>query len=649
VKPARSRFFSHDARWAVASGLAAMPAMLAAALLALAGIAPPAAAAPVRTDLVEAELVAERGAPEPGKPLTLALRLRPAKGWHTYWRNPGDSGQPTSIEWQLPPGYRAGPIQWPVPEKLPIGPLANYGYENEVLLLTDLEVPARATSPARFAARAKWLVCNPERCIPESAELSLALAGPAAPTPWAQAIAYARDSLPEAAGAAWRLEAKGVAGGVRLEVAPPAGFSAKTLQFFPYEEGKVRHAAAQALERRDAGLRLLIPAVEQPLGGFERLRGVLVADGVRGFEIDVPVIGAILSAPSGAPAATLGFAAALALAFAGGLILNLMPCVLPVLSIKVLGFARGKSAPQMRAHGLIYGAGVLASFLALAGLLIALKAAGSAVGWGFQLQSPVFVGLLAALFLALALNLSGAFEFASLVPARLAGAGAKHPHADAFLTGVLAVLVASPCTVPFMGAALGYALTESAAVALAVFAALGTGMATPYVLLAFEPRWLRRLPKPGPWMVTLKRWLALPLYATVAWLAWVLSIQVGAVAAQPKADLWQPYSEARVAELVAQGKPVFVDFTAAWCVTCQVNKQLVLARPETERAFAERGVQLLRADWTREDPAITRALAALGRNGVPVYVLYRPGRAPRLLPEILTREALDAALAELKT
>jgi len=619
---------------------------LAVALLLLAGLALPAAAAPVRTEQAEAELLAERRAPEPGKPLTVALRLQAIPGWHTYWRNPGDSGQPTSIRWQLPAGYRAGPIQWPVPEKLPIGPLANYGYEGEVLLLTDIEVPAGARAPARIGAHARWLVCNPERCIPQQADLAL---DPAAP-PQAQRIAYARDALPEAAGADWAISAKGGAGGVVLDIAPPAGFTAKTLHYFPYDEGKVQHAAAQRFETRDGALRLFIPAAAQPLGAFDRVHGVLVADGVRGFEIDVPVKGAVLAQVAGAATvASIGLVAALALAFAGGLILNLMPCVLPVLSIKVLGFARGHSAPEMRAHGLFYGAGVLASFLALAGLLIALKAAGSAVGWGFQLQSPVFVGLLALLFTALALNLSGVFEFGSLVPARLANASAKHPHADAFLTGILAVVVASPCTVPFMGAALGYALTESALVALAVFAALGIGMAAPYVLLAFEPRWLQRLPKPGPWMVTLKRWLALPLYATVAWLLWVLSIQVGIAGAQPEKDSWQPYSEARVAELVAQGKPVFVDFTAAWCVTCQVNKQLVLSRPETARAFAEQGVVPLRADWTREDPAITRALAALGRNGVPVYVLYRPGRAPRLLPEILTREALDAALAELKT
>jgi len=594
-------------------------------------------AVPVRTEQVEAELVAERSAPEPGKALTVALRLKAIPGWHTYWRNPGDSGQPTAIDWRLPAGYRAGPIQWPVPEKLPIGPLANYGYEGEVLLLTDIVVPAGAQGPAKIAAQAKWLVCNPERCIPQEADLQL---DPGS-APQAQRIGFARESLPEPAGAGWSLKAAAAVGGVGLEVELPKDVQAKTLQFFPYAEGKVRHAAAQSMERRDGGLRLFLPAATQPVGEFTRVNGLLVADGVRGFEIDVPV--------TRAAAASLGFLAALLFAFAGGLILNLMPCVLPVLSIKVLGFAAGRDARAMRGQGLVYGAGVVLSFLALAALLLALKGAGTAVGWGFQLQSPVFIALMALLFLALALNLSGAFEFRSLVPSRLAGMSASNPHADAFLTGVLAVLVASPCTAPFMGAALGYALTESAAASLAVFAALGLGMAAPYVLLTFQPRWLRHLPKPGPWMARLKRWLALPLYATVVWLAWVFSIQVGLVGAQPANDAWRPFTETRVAELVAQGKPVFVDFTAAWCVTCQVNKQLVLSRPETERAFAERGVALLRADWTRQDPEITRALATLGRNGVPVYVLYRPGREAKLLPEVLTRDALLAALAELST
>ena len=600
-------------------------------------------AAPLRTPHVEAELVAERTAVQPGKALTVALRLKAIPGWHTYWRNPGDSGQPTSIQWKLPAGYAAGPIQWPAPEKLPIGPLANYGYEGEVLLLSDIQVSAGAKAPATLSAHARWLVCNPERCIPEEGRVSLALgAGRGGDGPMANAIRYARETLPRQAGGDWKFAAQRAVGVVDLAITPPAGFAPKVLEFFPYEEGKVHHAGAQRLSREGGALRLAIPVSQQPVGEFTRVAGILSSPGQPPVEIDVAV------AP-GLPAPTIGLVAALAFAFAGGLILNLMPCVLPVLSIKVLGFAGAADARAMRAHGLLYGAGVVVSFLALAGLLIALQAGGNAIGWGFQLQSPVFVALLALLFLALALNLSGAFEFRSLLPAGLANATAANPHADAFLTGVLAVLVASPCTAPFMGAALGYALTESAAVALTVFAALGVGMAVPYVLLAFRPQWLKHLPKPGPWMQRLKRWLAVPLYATVVWLAWVFSLQVGILGAQPAGAAWAPYSEARVAELVAQGKPVFVDFTAAWCVTCQVNKQLVLSRPETGRAFADKGVVLLRADWTRQDPEITRALAALGRNGVPVYALYRQGREPKLLPEILTLEALRAALADLST
>jgi thiol:disulfide interchange protein DsbD len=598
-------------------------------------------AAPFRTPHVEAELVAERTAAEPGQPLTVALRLKAIPGWHTYWRNPGDSGQPSSLDWKLPAGWSAGAIQWPAPGKLPIGPLANYGYEGEVFLLSSIAVPAGGPAPRALSAHARWLVCNPERCIPEEGELTLALgSGRGGDGPYANEIRYTRELLPQPASGGWTFSARKGERAVELDIGAPAGYAPKTLQFFPYEEGKLQHAAAQPFSAAGPLLRLSLPISTQPFGAFTRVSGILVTPGQPPVEIDVPIM-------AGVAAASLGLLAALAFAFAGGLILNLMPCVLPVLSIKVLGFAAGKDAAAMRTHGLLYGAGVVLSFLALAALLIALQSAGSALGWGFQLQSPVFVALLGLLFLALALNLSGVFEFGALVPAALAGARVAGPRTDAFLTGVLAVLVASPCTAPFMGAALGYALTESAAVALSVFAALGVGMAAPYVLLAFRPQWLRHLPKPGPWMATLKRWLAVPLYATVVWLAWVFSLQVGLAGPASDKEVWQRFSDARVAELRAQSKPVFIDFTAAWCVTCQVNKQLVLSRPETLRAFRDKGVTLLRADWTRQDPEITRALAALGRNGVPVYVLYRPGRDALLLPEILTGDALRSALAEL--
>jgi thiol:disulfide interchange protein DsbD len=284
---------------------------------------------------------------------------------------------------------------------------------------------------------------------------------------------------------------------------------------------------------------------------------------------------------------------------------------------------------------------VVVSFWLLAALLVGLNALGGGIGWGFQLQSPTFVALLAVLFLVLALNLSGFFEIPVLMPSAASTLEAKNPHANAFLTGVLAVAVASPCTAPFMGSAIGYALGESAATTLAVFSALGAGMALPYVALAWYPRWLRWVPKPGAWMQRLKQILAIPLYATVLWLGWVLALQAGVLSGTSD---WEKFSLEKVQRYEKQGKAVFVDFTAAWCVTCQVNKQLVLGRPEVERALRKSGLALLRADWTRRDEEITRALEALGRKGVPVYAIYRPGSAPQLLPEILTRDTVFAAV-----
>lgn len=617
-----------------------LAALLLAAAASLASAPAALRAAPAVTEHVEAELV-RGGAVEPGKAFTAALRLKAIPHWHTYWRNPGDSGQPTQIEWKLPPGWIAGPIQWPRPERLPIGPLLNFGYEGEVLLLSDITVPAGAAVPAELSAFATWLVCNESRCVPEEAELRLELAGPA---PWTRAIERTREALPVKAQALgeWRLAARGEVDKVVLQFTPPPGFTVGRVSYFPFDEGRIHNPGAQALSRAGEGYELALPRSKQPVGAFTRVSGLLVSDRhPHAVEINVPVAAA---APAGAAP---GFAVALLFAFLGGLILNLMPCVLPVLSIKILGFAGGGREPRaMRAHGTLYALGVVSSFLAFAGLLVALKSLGSEIGWGFQLQSPWFVAGLALLFLALALNLSGLFEFGALVPARLAGAQLRHPGADAFFTGVLAVAVASPCTAPFMGAALGYALAEGTGPAMAVFAALGTGMAVPYLVLSWNPAWLRWVPKPGRWMIRFKQALAIPLYATVIWLGWVFALQTGLLAGTAEAKQaggWEAWSEARVDALTAQGRAVFVDFTAAWCVTCQVNKQLVLSRPDAERLFRERNVALLRADWTRRDPAITRALAALGRNGVPVYVVHRPGREPELLPEILTHDILLTA------
>jgi thiol:disulfide interchange protein DsbD len=705
----------------------ALPRLAFALFLALAAGA--VAAAPVKTAHVEAELVPERTALVPGETTTVALRLKMADGWHTYWQNPGDSGLPTTITWKLPADVAVGPIQWPAPHALPAGPLVNFGYEGEVLLLTDIMAPASATvgTPLLLKAKAEWLVCR-ETCIPEEAalELELPVAPRADPYPqWGKAIAATRDALPRPL-AGWVASARAEGAKVVLTLTAPAGAATpSSVHFFPYHEGRIEPAGRQTFVRDPNGtFAMTLPVAHQLAPGFTKVAGVLTSKGgfagtaapVHAITLDVPLVGTVTAgakpvqaapalnvAPT--PSSDLSLFTALLLAFVGGVILNLMPCVFPVLSLKALSLTKpGHGNRQhLRIEGLCFAAGVVVTFLALAGLLLAFRAAGEQFGWGFQLQSPAVVTSLAILFFLLALNLSGVFEFATLVPSSAAGWTAHNPYANAALSGVLAVVIASPCTAPFMGAALGFALAQPALLTLLVFAALGLGMALPFLLLTWFPGWRRMLPKPGAWMERLKQFLAFPLYATVAWLVWVLGAQVdndavvrllvtlvalafalwawrafrgggargfsvaallglGATVAlawplyvapaeaqpvQAKAaanDPWQPWSPARVTELAAAG-PVFVDFTAAWCVTCQVNKRLVLNDGGVKKAFAERGVELVRADWTKRDPAITQALAALGRQGVPVYVLYRPGKEPLLLPEVLQRQTVLDALA----
>jgi thiol:disulfide interchange protein DsbD len=707
--------------------------MLRTLFLVLALAATTAAAAPVKTEHVEAELVSERTAFVPGEVTTVALRLKMADGWHTYWQNPGDSGLPTTIAWTLPAGVTAGPIQWPAPHALPAGPLVNYGYEGEVLLLTDLQVPADAPAgqPLALKAKAEWLVCR-ETCIPEEAALDLEIpvADRADPYPqWGKAIAATRDALPRAL-PGWLATARGEGPKVVLTFTAPAGAATPAnVHFFPYQEGRLEPSGKQTLVRDGNGTFVLtLPVANQLTPGFTQVAGVLTSSSgfaggpgmVRAITVDAPLSGAVTAGPKPVPAATpalnlaaagagtLSLIPAILLAFVGGLVLNLMPCVFPVLSLKALSLTMPGhgNRKRLRLEGASFGAGVLLSFLALAAILIMLRAAGEQIGWGFQLQSPAMVASLAILFFLLALNLSGVFEFATLVPSSAAGWTAHNQYANAFLSGVLAVVIASPCTAPFMGIALGYALAQPAALTLTVFASLGLGMALPFVLLTWFPGWRRVLPRPGAWMERLKQFLAFPLYATVAWLVWVLGAQVDndavvrllvtfvalafalwawrayrgggartfavaallglagvAAAAWPlyvapaeaqasaqakpagsSRDPWQPFAPALVAEL-ASTRPVFVDFTAAWCVTCQVNKKLVLNDSEVKKAFAARGVELVRADWTRRDATISQALTALGRQGVPVYVLYRPGKEPLLLPEVLQRQTVLDALA----
>jgi thiol:disulfide interchange protein DsbD len=712
----------------------------------------------VATPHVRAELIAH--APDgldAGKPVWVGLRIAHQPEWHTYWKNPGDSGLPTQLRWTLPEGLVAGDIDWPVPRRIPIGSLANYGYEGTLLLPVPLTVtpafrpPLFGNGEATVRLHASWLVCRKE-CIPEEGDFALALPVRGSTAADGEAFARAQAARPEpVAGAA---EARVEGGRLRLSVdGLPASARGRTLEFFPEVGGVTEPSAAagtgwtQAWQggRWTADIPLsahrsespaVLPAVLAPGGApggaadGQRTAATAEASAPAGWRIEATVVGAW---PALAPAATVppalaealranadaggaappsaagpqALAAALLGALLGGLILNLMPCVFPVLAIKVVGFARhagdADGGRLRRLGGLAYTAGVVASFLALGAALLALRAAGTQLGWGFQLQSPALVAALAALFTLLGLNLAGVFDFGRLpLPGGLAGTRLRHPAADTFLSGVLAVAIASPCTAPFMGASLGLAIGLPAAQALAVFAAIGLGMALPYLAASWLPAVARLLPRPGAWMDTFRRSMAFPMFGTVAWLVWVLGQQSGidgagallallvagsavvwaltlpgrarialatvsiaataglawavgrnvvqapVPAVRASADgRWQPWSEDRVRGLVAEGRPVFVDFTAAWCVTCQVNKKATLSDAGVLAAFDARRVALLRADWTRQDPAITAALRALGRSGVPVYVLHAPGRAPVVLTELLGRDEVKAAVAGL--
>lgn len=700
-------------------------------------------AAPMRTPHVVAELVAERSAVQAGQVMQVGLSLTHQPGWHTYWRNPGDSGLPTRLTWQVPAGSQVGEIEWPVPQRLPVGPLMNYGYEGELLLPVNFTPPpsAKPGDTLSLRARADWLVCK-EVCIPESVELELQLPvvgqdvtpGTTAATP---AFASNAAAQPQAL-KGWAAELQHAGRDALLVLKrtsgklPAAADKAPSIQLFPHAAQLLetaRHEVYRTTQGYAVKLRLLpdatLPASlrttvlappanpgEMTVWGMSSAAAEFVATVKAVPQLsplpesdhlpDLLTASTALSQPT--QSTTLSIWAALGMALLGGMVLNLMPCVFPVLSIKLLSLAQHQDSRSLSAHALAYSLGVVLSFVALAAALLALREAGSAVGWGFQLQEPGVVFGLAVLFFLLGLNLLGVFELVNVTPQALANWRDQRPAVDAFASGVLAVVAASPCTAPFMGAALGFALTQSTVVSLGVFAALGIGMALPYVALTVLPGWRHRLPRPGMWMVRLKQALAFPMFATVVWLLWVLGQQagidessrvllvlvgvawviwmlsgpdhqgashwfrrtllLGALAglvswgwpatpapngtgtslSNDAAAAWKPFDEATVADHLARGETVFIDFTAAWCVTCQVNKRLVLNSPQTMQDFAQAKVVLMRADWTDRNPQITAALARLGRNGVPVYVLLRPGKAPVLLPEVLSTGRVHEAL-----
>src|SRR5580692_1749399 len=487
---------------------------------------------------VKPVLAAQTQGAAPGSTLYVALIQTIDKGWHTYWRNPGDAGEPTKITWTLPAGWRAGDIVWPAPKRLPVGPLMNYGYEDQAVLATPIEVPADAKvgETAHIAAKAQMLVCA-DICVPQDADLTLDVpitaGGGAADPTWGAAITSALAAAPKPSGLAATYQLAGTT--LKLAVAGPAlaGLSGADAYFYPETPGLIDQAKPQAIDLGAQGLTFATTAGEDLKTPPASIAGVVeTADG-HAFEVSAaagpppPQSGGL-----GPPAQTaqLGLAAAALFAFLGGLILNLMPCVFPILSMKAASLiARPHEAGTARAQGIAFLVGVLGTFLALAGGTIALRGAGQAVGWGAQLQPDIVTAALALILLAAALDLSGVFEIGASMQGLGGGLAARADLIGGVFTGALAVVVAAPCTAPFMGPALGYALTQPAVPALAIFSALALGFAAPFTLLAFSPALLRRLPKPGAWMDVLKKALAFPMYAAAAWLVWVVAQQTDAV------------------------------------------------------------------------------------------------------------------------
>lgn len=695
---------------------------LSVLILALfASIAPRTALAnTVRTPHASAALIAENQSLTPGHTNWVGLLLSPQPGWHTYWRNPGDAGLPTRLHWRLPEGVTAGAIVWPAPRRIMFSGIANYGYDHPTLHLVPIRLPSHwpDNRPLTLRAHARWLICK-TICVPESADLSLRLpvrSGPARPDPrHVAAFATARAALPRPMPTDWHSR-YAINNGVFSLAVKRNNQKPVKATFFPDAGSLIDQSAIQRQADNGRKLRLSVPVSSHYRAPSAAVHGVLELttpnNQVRAYIIKatrgavVPVTKSDRS-PSPVPAVhdttTLGLGLALLFALLGGVLLNLMPCVFPILSIKTLALVKSRDMARraQRRHGHAYAVGVILSFLAIAGALMGLRAGGEALGWGFQLQSPIFVAVLACVMFVLGLSMSGVVTFGN----RFMGFGHALTrgggYTASFFAGVLAVVVATPCSAPFMGSALGYALTQPVAAALAIFAVLGLGLALPFLLIGWFPQLGRWLPRPGAWMESFKQLMAFPLYLSAVWLTWILTRQQGADAAalllsamillalgfwarsrwprthvtqgllllcivgtglllaqpvisteqanqaavQPsRTAAIQPYSPTRLAQLRKQGRTVFVDFTADWCLTCKVNEHVTLASAPVRRAFKRQHVAWLQGDWTRATPVITRALAHFGRSGVPLYVVYRKGGKAKVLPQILTPETVVDAV-----
>jgi len=674
-------------------------------------------------DHVDAELVAEMTGIAPGQDTWVALRLDHMENWHTYWKNPGDAGRATEITWTLPEGVTAGDIVWPTPKRIELpADLVDFGYENEIFLLVPLSIPASYQGESLdITANAQWLECE-DICIPGGAVVSLSLPVMDATqiTPneqWVEAFSLTRASIPTS-NVSFDSTFSISEGNLNILVqATEAVFAdASEISFIPGEHRVFNYVSPHEITYQLSSLQLTQEHHPRLSAAPEEITGLLLVTDESGQQISFE----IAATPDGISASDLGGLLAanaegitnatavsemnllLVFAFAllGGLILNLMPCVFPVLSLKVLSLASNSKSSQQekRLHGLAYTAGVIVAFLILASVLLSLQAGGALIGWGFHLQSPWFISLLIFLFFIMGLSMSGVVEFGTSIMGVGTELQDKEGYTGSFFTGILASVVASPCTAPFMGAALGFAFTQTASIALTVFVALGLGMALPFLLVSFNPTLSKLLPHPGKWMLTFKQILAFPLYATAVWLLWVLGNQTGtdgmalviaccvllAAAAwlyQRRHDIqsafwryanaliillclavtigvvrsplletqtiasgisedaaYEAYSDARLAELRSNGQPVFVNMTASWCITCLVNEKVALNSEAVITALAENNITYLKGDWTNNDPEITEVLRRYETSGVPLYLMYPsdPSLPAEVLPQILT-------------
>jgi DsbC/DsbD-like thiol-disulfide interchange protein/cytochrome c biogenesis protein CcdA len=651
--------------------------MLRFLLLLLALIAAPAVA---RVNAIQPELVAEGPVP-PGGEVELAIVMHTAEGWHGYWQNPGDAGLPMAVEWQLPPGASVGPLRYPVPDRLTIAGLMNYVYEHDYAVLVRLKAPTNASGMLPISAAAQWLACTDKVCVPERGSFALNVPVGSEPTTGRARFDKWRQRLPRPLATPAHFELNGDK--LRIAIPLPASVTLGEPYVFPLQDGPVDYAAPQAFRRSGD---MLVAELKRKRGEPKQFAGVLALGDGRGLEFTATP-GAV---PGGGIAVGALDAGALLWAvlgaLAGGLLLNLMPCVFPILALKAAHLARaGGDEREARHDALAYAAGAVIGTGALGGLLVAIRAGGSAAGWAFQLQDPRTILVLLLLVTAITLNLLRVFELPVL-------AGGARP-AGSFGTGALAAFVATPCAGPFLGAALGTALLLPLEGSVIVFAALGAGLAIPFLAIAFVPVLRRRLPRPGPWMARLQRFLAIPMAATAAgclWLLWriggsdalavgisalfalaailfvfgrlqrrggsfgIVALGLAAVVAVTAAGNLpqqvpgssraiagvEAWSEERTARYLVQGRPVFVYFTADWCLTCKANEAVAIDREAVRGAFKQAGVKVLAGDWTNGDPAITRFLESRGRAGVPLYLWYEPGREAEELPQVLTPSML---------